>query len=160
MPTTQRPQVTLPDTSAISCNINPGGISCDVFPITATIVVLAFAGCADDSRDPLSPRFSNQPVPFTGARCELAIQPATPIGPGVVRQLDIGECRFTHLGLTQYLSDKIIDFAAGTQALQITYTAANGDQLYATGNGTNQLVHPGSSRSVRTLRSSEVRGGL
>jgi hypothetical protein len=83
-----------------------------------------------------------QPTPFTGS-CELAIQPATPVSPGVIRQLDLGECLISHLGKSTFISDKIINVVAGTQVITGTYTAANGDILYANGTGTNQMVAPG-----------------
>jgi hypothetical protein len=107
------------------------------------LLTFALAGCsADSATNPLSPSFQMQPTPFQG-HCELAIQPATPVSPGVVHQLDLGDCILSHLGKSTMISDKIINFAAGTQVTQITYTAANGDILYANGGGTNQMVAPG-----------------
>ena len=112
-------------------------------PLRPILLGLALAGCADDpSTDPLSPHFAMVSTPFSG-RCELAIQPPTPISPGVVRQIDIGTCPFSHLGLSTYISDKIINFMTGTQTFVITFITANGDRLYATGGGTNQMVAPG-----------------
>jgi hypothetical protein len=91
--------------------------------------------------DPLSPQLAMVPTPFRGS-CELVIQPAEPISPGIVRQIDIGDCRISHLGRATFISDKIINFMAGTQTIQGTYIAANGDLLYANGSGTSQFLAP------------------
>jgi hypothetical protein len=40
-------------------------------------------------------------------------------------------------------SPTILNFVAGTQTIQGTYIAVNGDLLYANGSGTSQLVAPG-----------------
>jgi hypothetical protein len=100
------------------------------------------ACAADSPADPLSPQLAMVPTPFRGS-CELVIQPPEPISPGVVRQIDIGDCRMSHLGRATFISDKIINFVAGTQTIEGTYIAANGDLLYANGSGTSQLVAPG-----------------
>jgi hypothetical protein len=81
-------------------------------------------------------------VPIRGT-CELAIQPAEPVGPGVIRQLDVGTCRISHLGMTTMVSDKLINLAAGTQTTEVIFTAANGDLLHASGSGTNSMTAPG-----------------
>jgi hypothetical protein len=109
-------------------------------PILLGLVLTACT--ADTPGDPLSPQLAMVPTPFQGS-CELVIQPSEPISPGVVRQIDIGDCRISHLGHATFISDKIINFVAGTQTIQGTYIAANGDLLYANGSGTSQLVAPG-----------------
>ena len=104
---------------------------------------LALAACTTDSPTALdAPQFAVDGVPFT-ARCTLAIQPPTPVGPGLIHQLDTGECQVAHLGRTTFVSDKIINVVAGTQTLQATFTAANGDVLRAAGSGTSSMVSPG-----------------
>jgi hypothetical protein len=104
---------------------------------------LVLTACAADSPTvPLSPQLAMVATPFRGS-CELVIQPSEPISPGVVRQIDIGDCRISHLGRATFISDKIIDFVAGTQIIQGTYIAANGDLLYANGSGTSQFIAPG-----------------
>lgn len=106
-------------------------------------LVLALAGCsADSSTDPLSLNYAMEPAPVAG-RCELVAQPPEPISPGVVRQVNLGQCIVTHLGKSTYFSENVINFATGTQTIQATFTAANGDLLYAEGSGTNQFVGPG-----------------
>jgi hypothetical protein len=107
------------------------------------LLAVTLAACsADSTTNPLSPSYQMQATPFQG-HCELAIQPATPVSPGVIHQLDLGDCILSHLGKATMISDKIINLAAGTQVTEITYTAANGDILYANGGGTNQMVAPG-----------------
>lgn len=81
-------------------------------------------------------------LPIHGT-CELEIQPAQPVGPGIIRQLDVGTCRISHLGRSTLVSDKLINLVAGTQSADMAITAANGDLLYASGMGTNTLVAPG-----------------
>ena len=107
------------------------------------LVGLVLAGCSmDSSTDALSPHYDMVATPF-GGRCELAIGPAQPIGPGVIRQVDIGECIVSRLGKSTFISDRVVNVVAGTQTVQNTLIAANGDNLYANGSGTNQLVAPG-----------------
>jgi hypothetical protein len=104
---------------------------------------LALAGCATDSPTAAdAPQFGLDGVPFN-ARCTLAIQPPTPVGPELIHQLDTGECQVAHLGRTTFVSDKIINVVAGTQTLEATFTAANGDVLRASGSGTSSMVSPG-----------------
>jgi uncharacterized Zn-binding protein involved in type VI secretion len=103
---------------------------------------LLLMGCADSPTVPPTPQFAMTDTPFRGS-CELVIQPPEPISPGVVRQIDIGDCRISHLGRATFISDKVINFAAGTQTIQGTYIAANGDLLYANGSGTSQLLASG-----------------
>ena len=88
--------------------------------------------------------------PFSG-RCETTLDPAIPLGPGVIRQVDRGTCTLAHLGRADFLSDKTIQLMAGTQTTIATFTAANGDVLRATGAGTFRLVGPGRGRFTATL---------
>jgi hypothetical protein len=81
-------------------------------------------------------------LPIRG-RCEMAIQPAEPVSPGVIKQLDVGTCHISHLGRSTMVSDKIINLGAGTQNADVAITAANGDMLHASGSGTNTMVAPG-----------------
>jgi hypothetical protein len=112
------------------------------FPARSILLGLALTACADSPTVLLSPQFAMVGTPFRGS-CELLIQPSEPISPGVVRQIDIGDCTLAHLGHSTFISDKIIDFVAGTQTIQGTYIAASGDLLYANGSGTSQFVAPG-----------------
>jgi hypothetical protein len=119
-------------------------------PLAGLALAVFLSGC--DTGSPLSldpvtetlfgPHAAHQAVPLRGA-CELAIQPPEFIGPGVIRQLDVGHCQLTHLGRTRLVSDKVINFTTGTQTTEVTLTAANGDLLHASGAGTNQMIAPG-----------------
>ena len=102
--------------------------------IAVAVVAVAVLGCAGDSPTSVDggAQFGVDGVPFS-ARCELAIQPPTPVGPGLLHQLDTGECQVSHLGRTAFVSDKVINVVAGTQTIQATFTAANGDVLRASG---------------------------
>lgn len=111
------------------------------------MLVLVLASCsADTLTDPVQSIDVQEKLrldsPFS-ARCDLAIQPGEVVGPGLIHQLDIGECQATHLGRAAYVSDKVINVVAGTQTLEGTYTAANGDVLRSTGTGTSVLIAPG-----------------
>jgi hypothetical protein len=106
------------------------------------LVGLVLSACADSPTVPPTPQFAMADTPFRGS-CELVIQPPEPISPGVVRQVDIGDCRISHLGHATFISDKIINFMAGTQTIEGTYIAANGDLLYANGSGTSQPLPSG-----------------
>jgi hypothetical protein len=121
-------------------------------------ITLALAACGSEPiTEPTSPQFSKaQPDrPITG-ECKMQIQPPTVVSPGVIRQIDSGECQVSHLGRTTLVSDKVINLAAGTQTTNITLTAANGDELRASGTGTSGMVAPG---VVRFTANTTVTGG-
>jgi len=122
---------------------------------TPLALAMTLAGCSADAiTDPQAmidtPVWAAVPVPFT-ARCELEIQPPTPVGPGLIHQIDSGTCQATHLGRATLVSDKIINVVAGTQTVEATFTAANGDELVGTGTGTSQLVGPGRVAFTATI---------
>lgn len=116
----------------------------------APVLTLALAACGAEL--PSSPitdlnaaqysEAADHERPFR-AECNLRIQPPTVVSPGVIAQIDTGDCHALHLGKSTLVSDKVINLAAGTQTIQATFTAANGDVLRATGTGTNAMVAPG-----------------
>lgn len=129
-------------------------------------LALALAACGDDpvpvaagtpSGAESSARASVDPAQASDAErplsgpCETTLDPAIPVAPGVIRQVDRGTCTLSHLGRADFLSDKTIQLMAGTQTTVATFTAANGDVLRATGAGTNALVGPGRGRFTATL---------
>ncbi|HSK19239.1 MAG TPA: hypothetical protein VK912_08865 [Longimicrobiales bacterium] len=123
-------------------------------PLHLTLAFL-LAGCSADSlTEPvqLSSGLLDAvgPVPFS-VRCEMVIQPPTPVGPGLLHQIDTGTCHGTHIGRAQLTSDKIINVVNGTQTLETTFVAANGDELRGTGTGTNTPVGPGLIAFTATL---------
>lgn len=119
------------------------------------MLAIGLAGCSADTLTYAVPldgaqRSAMAARPFA-AHCDLAIQPGTPVGPGLIRQLDVGECRATHLGRAAFVSDKVINVVAGTQTLQATFTAANGDVLRAAGTGTSTMIAPGHVAFTATI---------
>jgi hypothetical protein len=110
------------------------------------LVAVLLAGCAADA--PTAPvelaGLANAAVavPFR-ASCEMQIQPPVPVGPGLISQIDTGDCQVSHMGRATITSDKVINIPAGTQTVAITFTAANGDVLRANGSGTSTMVAPG-----------------
>jgi hypothetical protein len=124
-------------------------------------ILLAFVqiSCDGITRNPVSSIDSRTDVPEASqysqhahhaerpvsGNCETTFDPATFLRPpAVFSQTDTGSCRMTHLGLTDFFSLKEIDFAAGTQKTTEAYfTAANGDILYATGEGFSSPGQPG-----------------
>ena len=115
----------------------------------APVLTLALAACGTELptgpiADLNAAQFSEvgQDRPFK-AECHLRIQPPTVLSPGVIAQVDTGDCQALHLGKSTLVSDKVINLAAGTQTLQMVFTAANGDILRASGTGTNAMVAPG-----------------
>ena len=105
--------------------------------LTAAFVIAVLpAGCSADTATSLAAAESQAQaaaVPFKGS-C-VTTSTATPIGPGKLRILVNGECRFTHLGKTDFFADQIADIAGGTLTGSNVFTAANGDQLYSTNSG-------------------------
>jgi hypothetical protein len=120
-------------------------------------IAIVLAGCAADTPTAPgemagSPAFSAVPVPFR-ASCEMVIEPAVPIGPGIISQVDSGECRqVTHMGRAQFVSDKVINIPAGTQTTAVTFTAANGDILRGNGTGTSTMIAPGRIAFTATIQ--------
>ncbi len=115
----------------------------------APVLTLALAACGSEL--PSGPLADLDAAQFSAAaherpfkaECNLQIQPPTPVSPGVIAQIDSGDCQASHLGKSTLVSDKVINLVAGTQTLQLAFTAANGDVLHANGTGTNVMVAPG-----------------
>jgi hypothetical protein len=81
-------------------------------------------------------------IPIEG-HCELTFNPPPLPLPPVHRQVDTGTCWFSHLGITALSGVQDINFAAGTQSGERTFTAANGDVLRATHAGRSGPRGPG-----------------
>ena len=94
----------------------------------APVLILTLAGC--ESELPSSPTAKDDVAQFSAvshdrpfrAECNLRIQPPTVLSPGVIAQIDAGDCQALHLGKSTLVSDKIINVAAGTQTIQMTFT--------------------------------------
>jgi len=122
----------------VACGDGPTPVAAPERSVTAARAHIEVAEAADAER------------PLSG-RCETTLDPAIPLGPGVIRQVDRGTCTLSHLGRADFLSDKTIQLMAGTQTTLATFTAANGDVLQATGAGTNTLSGPSRARFTATL---------
>ena len=114
----------------------------------APVLTLALAACGSEPAGPLAVSNDAQYAAAAQDRplradCQMQIQPPTVLSPGVIAQVDSGACQVSHLGNSTLVSDKVINLAAGTQTLQLSFTAANGDVLRASGTGTNVMVAPG-----------------
>ena len=132
-------------------------------PFTILLVpfTLALGGCSDGLSAPTVPaELHSAPVASVAvsedglplkAYCEASFGRPQVLAPGVLRQVDTGTCRMPHLGRTTFHSDKVINVAAGTQTMNVTFTAANGDVLRATGSGTNSLARPGLVRFTANM---------
>lgn len=126
-------------------------------PAAPVLVLLALAACNGDgataasATPPTLARSVAAPVRPLAGECETVLAPTEFVRPGVVRQVDTGVCRLSHLGRTTFYSDKLIDLVAGTQTTRATFTAANGDVLRATGSGTNAITGPGRAVYTATL---------
>ena len=123
-------------------------------------LLFPFVGCAADAPSaagPASPAVrasasASAPgtVPIEG-RCELTFNaPPFPLPP-VHHQIDTGTCWFSHLGRTDVYGVQDIVFATGTQNGTRTFTAANGDVLYAVNSGTSSPGGPGLVNFVTTI---------
>lgn len=84
--------------------------------------------------------------------CETTFNPPPLPPPPVHTQTDIGTCTLSHLGLSAFRSVKEINFMAGTQTTtDASFTAANGDVLWAVGSGTSAPAGPGQTAFSATL---------
>jgi hypothetical protein len=118
----------------------------------ALLFALIAAGCLENT--PTAPGLASpdnaersatpSPVsrPFSG-RCELTFTPAPFPPPPTFVSTDDGTCLFSELGKTAFQGVQTINFAAGTQSGQRTFTAANGDVLRIEHAGTSTPAGPG-----------------
>ncbi len=100
------------------------------------------AGPASSARLKIAAAQQSVPRPLAG-KCDALMAPPIFVAPGVIRQIDSGTCQLAHLGRVAFYSDKLINVFAGTQTTQASFTAANGDSVYAVGSGTNTPSGPG-----------------
>lgn len=120
---------------------------------SAVLFTLVLAGCDADSRTLTAPEAPGlagagtthqalEALALTG-HCETTFNPPPLPPPPVHRQIDTGTCQFADLGRMAYHGVQHINFAAGTQAGDRTFTAENGDVLRAEGVGTSAPSGPG-----------------
>ena len=120
-------------------------------PLAILLFAAVTAGCSSEpptapiDADPsLARAAAAAPVqrPMSG-HCETRFNPPPVPPPAIHRQTDVGTCQLAHLGRTALYGVQEINFAAGTQSGERTFTAANGDELHARHAGTSAMVAPG-----------------
>jgi hypothetical protein len=124
---------------------------------TATLIALLVAtACtesgptdpADLSSPSLTAAFTTSPVRPFGGRCDtdIAFLPAEPGDPPNLLRLHIAYvCQLQHLGRTTASALQVVLFTSPTTAIASNttiYTAANGDQLFASWTGTSTNIGP------------------
>jgi hypothetical protein len=122
----------------------------------AVLLAFALAACGADAPTallPEEPAFNHAqaihhappPLPIKG-HCEVETVQVEPISPLVIRRVSVGTCQLSHLGRTRLLSVANTNLVTLEQEGEHTFTAANGDQLYATSVGTGSLTPPATVR--------------
>jgi hypothetical protein len=120
--------------------------------VSAVLLTFALAGCGADaptaalSEGPTfnhvsAPRPTPPPQPIMG-HCEAETIEVEPISPTVIRRTSVGSCQLSHLGRTQLLSVANTNLITLDQTGEHTFTAANGDVLYATSVGRGSFTPP------------------
>lgn len=122
---------------------------------TALVACAAPAPVEVRAAKPLAPTdriaASAAPRPMSGT-CETTFVPPPLPLPPTFRQVDEGTCQLAHLGRATLHSDKTITFATGTQVTHLLrLTAANGDEVHATGEGRNAPAAPGQIAFTATM---------
>ncbi len=101
---------------------------------------LGYSGVATASRqskaDPSAPA-----RPFTGS-CDLRVE-VLELNFPILRQRDTGTCHLSHLGRALLDGELLVNLVAGIQIGRRTFTAANGDLMYADVVGTSTPIGPG-----------------
>lgn len=133
----------------------------------ATLALLAACSAdtitSPDERAPLTSASSAKTArsgsrPFGGS-CETAITLVAPIHsdePNTLRMHIEYKCQLMHLGRTTAVAEQIVIFTSpstATASNTTTYTAANGDQLFASWTGTSTSTGPDIEFSGRELYS-------
>jgi hypothetical protein len=108
--------------------------------IPTLLLSFALAGCnRNGASDVLAP-----PAPaLFSAKCTVTFDAPPSPPPAVLRQVDTGTCQMLNIGEMRFAGVQDIDFAAGTQRGERSFTAANGDVLRATNVGTSAPSGPG-----------------
>jgi hypothetical protein len=118
----------------------------------AVLLALVLAGCAGDALTgpPADASAfegvlaSNRVAPERPIKgdCEAETIEVQPISAEVIRRVSIGTCQLSHLGRTALLSIAYSNLVTFHQVGEHTFTAANGDQLYATSAGSGSFTPP------------------
>jgi hypothetical protein len=125
--------------------------------IRATALILSTAtitACHPGEHAPLAPDLASTVLEAAAPASRAA--PSRPIAGGctltvevlevnfpILRQRDYGTCELSHLGRSSLDGVLEINLLLGTQTGSRTFTAANGDELYATVAGSSAPIGPG-----------------
>jgi hypothetical protein len=123
-----------------------------VLTAPALLLPLILAACAADLSQPTTPdaasfvrgsdaRGASVAHHLTG-QCDMTFS-IVPSAPPIVRQEDAGTCELSQLGASATTGTQAINFGTGTQSATRSFTAANGDALWATSAGTSSSGGPG-----------------
>lgn len=144
------------------------------FTITSLLCTIPLLGCGGDA--PTAPAAASAPslagsattgqtagasdnpvaqTPIKGS-CEVQTVEAQVTEPPVIRMVTTGACRYSHLGRTQIDAVQYINPVLGTSETEVTYTAANGDQVFATNSATFTPTGP---TTVSTVGVTTITGG-
>ena len=85
------------------------------------------------------------------AECQTTFNAPTLPPPAIHRQIDTGTCQFTPFGPMTVAGVQEINLAAGTQSGERTFTARNGDVLWAVHTGTSAPGAPGTVNFSATM---------
>jgi hypothetical protein len=103
------------------------------------LLTLLLAGCSGAATGPSAPAVPRLLI----AHCTVTFDaPPSPL-PAIIHQADTGTCEMRDIGPMNFAGVQDIDFAAGTQKGERTFTAASGDVLRATHVGTSAPSGPG-----------------
>jgi hypothetical protein len=118
----------------------------------AVLLALALAGCGTDAPTAPLPEASaldgalasrqEAPQRPIKGRCESTYAEPPVFAFPFLRQVSVGTCQFTHLGRTGQHTVQELNVVTGIAVSEITFTAANGDLLYATSIGTGTPAGP------------------
>ena len=131
------------DYSRFACTMRASVYCC------STLTLAFLAACADGTQTtPTAPATSQRaraaalnwaaPVRPIQGRCESTLEPFPDPLPAQLRQRVTGTCQLAHLGRVTYDFVHVIDFTASPitfTTTTLTFTAANGDVLRASGVG-------------------------
>jgi hypothetical protein len=108
------------------------------FTSLTVLLTLVLAGCAGDtSTAPVAPPDAAV-LSAAGAAVERPWEGGCDIGASITGPTTFaitGTCQLAHLGRTTVVTEESMNWATGAFTSTSTYTAANGDLLYATGSG-------------------------
>ena len=116
---------------------------------TCAALTVVLSGCSADSVTNPAPIGQRRvdgiraavSVPMGGS-CETSLAGPPVVNPPIITQSDVGVCQLAHLGRVSAYDTQQINLATGTETAQVTFTAANGDELRLTNVGSNTRTGP------------------